>query len=68
MNGTKVIFAWPVLSYSVVFRAVPGIVIKNVERIVKLLFYFSFVKCKNIRESHQNPTHRLCTSRGAINF
>ena len=43
--------------------------IENVERIVKMFFYFSlFVKCKNIHESHQHPIHRLCISRGAINF
>ena len=33
---------------------------------------YSIFRCswnvQNIRESHQQPTHRLCTSRGAINF
>ena len=27
-----------------------------------------FWNAKNIRESHQHPTHRLCTRRGAINL
>ena len=45
------------------------IVIENVERIVKMIFYFSlFVKCKNTRESDRHPNHRLCTSRCATNF
>ena len=42
-------------------------IFQYMERNVKMLFYFSFF-VKNIRECHQHPTHRLCSSSGAINL
>ena len=43
--------------------------IEYVERNVRCYFIFRWSwNVKNVRESHQHPTHRLCTSGSAINF